>query len=73
MATRLYKIYPASSYNNLDLSKFTSNVVWNLANTEFIVEFIEQPHGNVSTLTHEEAIAITNGLDWTPKNLGSNL
>ena len=73
MATRLYKIYSASSYNNLDLSEFTSNVVWNLANTEFIVEFIEQPHGNVSTLTHEEARAITSGLDWIPEDLGSSL
>jgi hypothetical protein len=64
MATKLYKVYQASDYDGLDLSKFTSNVRWNNDNTEFIVEFKEQPINETGVLTHEQAVQIVSQLNW---------
>ena len=66
MATRLYKVYPSASINTIDASKVTTNIRWNLANTEFIVEFIEPPHGNTTTLSLDEARKLMQTEDWTP-------
>ena len=66
MATRLYKVYPSASINTIDASKVTSNIRWNLANTEFIVEFVEPPHGNTVTLSHSEAKKIMQTEEWAP-------
>ena len=64
MVTKLYKVYPARDYNSLDKSKFTSNIRWNVAKTEFIVEFLTRPHANTITLEHEEAVALVSTPEW---------
>ena len=64
MATRLYKVYPSSQYDSLDLNLFTSNIRWNLSGNEFIVEFIEPPHGNTSVLSLSEAQQLMQTEDW---------
>jgi hypothetical protein len=64
MVTKLYKVYPAREYDSLDKSKFTSNIRWNVANTEFIVEFLTRPHANTITLEHEEAVALVSTPEW---------
>lgn len=64
MATKIYKVYKASDYNSIDKSKVTSNIRWSLDGSQFIVEWTEEPPSNVSTLTHEEALALTSGPNW---------
>jgi len=59
-----YKIYNASEYDNLDLTLFYESIKWNLAETQFMVEFKQPPHGNTVTLTQEEARAIITGPEW---------
>ena len=66
MVTKLYKIYPSASINTIDTSNVTSNIRWNIANTEFIVEFLTPPHGNTVTLTHDEAAILMQNENWAP-------
>ena len=64
MATNKYKVYPASSYDSIDKSKIEPEVRWNLAGTEFIVEFAVEPHGNTVTLNREEARQLMTTSEW---------
>jgi len=64
MATKLYKVYPARDYDNLDSIKFTTNIRWSNDGSEFIVEFKEQPHGNTVVLTHQEAVDLMSTEEW---------
>lgn len=63
---RIYKVYPANEFDNIDKSKVSNHIRWNLANTEFIVEFIEPPHGNTIVLTHDEAKSLMQTEAWMP-------
>lgn len=65
MVTRLYKVYKASDYDSIDLSKVASNIRWNVDGTEFIVEFKEKPHGNTVVMTRDEAVILMNTDAWT--------
>lgn len=56
MKMKIYKIYPASQYDNLDLSLFHTNIEWKLDQTQFIVQFNNVPEDG-DYLTHEEALA----------------
>ncbi len=64
VGSKLYKVYPSASIDTIDTSKVTTNIRWNLADTEFIVEFIEPPHGNTSTLSHLEAQQLMQTEKW---------
>ena len=65
MVGNIYKVYKAEDYNSLDLSKFYSNIRWNLSDTEFIIEFREPPHGNTVTLSKEEANLLMGTEQWS--------
>lgn len=53
---KIYKLYPASEYENLDLTLFHENIEWKLDGSEFIVQFHNVPEDG-DYLTHEEALA----------------
>jgi hypothetical protein len=65
MATKLfYKKHPASDFDSLDLSKYTSNIRWRIDKTEFVVEFKVKPENETSLLNHEEAMQLVSGQEW---------
>lgn len=70
---RIYKVYKASDYDSIDLSKVSNNIRWNNDRSEFIVEFIEQPHGNTIVLTHDEAKALTQTEAWVDATIFEDL
>lgn len=64
MGIKKYKIYPSSSYGDLDLTKFEENIRWSLDNTKFIVEFINEPDNYDGVLTQPEARQIMITSEW---------
>lgn len=67
MGINKYKIYPSSSYDDLDLTKIEPGIRWNLSGTEFIVEFINEPDNYDGVLTQPEARQIMITPEWTEK------
>ena len=59
-----YKIYASEQYDALDKSLFTTNILWNLDKTEFLVEFKVKPKDEPSLLTRDEALAILSTSQW---------
>lgn len=68
MATELcYKIYSSEEYDSLDKSLFTTNILWNVDQTECLVEFKVKPKDEPSLLNHDEALAIVSTSAWYPE------
>lgn len=65
MVGNIYKVYNASEYDSLDLSRFYTNIRWSLDDSQFIVEFREVPHGNTVTLSKEEAVLLMGTDKWS--------
>lgn len=64
MGIKKYKIYPSASISTIDFTKVEEGIRWNFDNTEFIVEFIKEPHGNTVTLSYEETIELISQFPW---------
>ena len=62
-----YKIYASEEYDSLDISLFTTNIIWKVDQTEFLVEFKVKPKDEPSLLTHDEASAIRSTPEWCPE------
>jgi hypothetical protein len=66
----LYQLEDLSSVNWL---QFTQTVLWNIAGTEFVLEYKEEPADKTGVMTRDEAAAYTKTSDWDngePWNLG---
>jgi hypothetical protein len=67
MDTKLYRIYPAAEYGAVPENCYADQR-WNLALTEFIVEFKTTPINIEGTLNNEQASAIMVTAAWTDYN-----
>lgn len=66
---RIYKIYSATEYNNLDLNKFYTGVRWNLDRTKCILEYKVDPEDLTNVLNHSEALSIVRTADWSATDI----
>lgn len=61
---KIYKIYQASKYDDLDLSLFHTNIEWKLDQSQFIVQFHNVPEDE-DYLTHDEALVqVYQNIEW---------
>ena len=59
-----YKIYQKHELSNVPWNLFVQSVRWNLACTEFILEYNVEPEDKTGVLTRDEAAAYTKTSDW---------
>jgi len=59
-----YKIYKKEELVNVPWHLFMQNVRWNLAATEFILEYVNEPIDKTDVLSRDEAAAYTKNTDW---------
>ena len=59
-----YKIYHKHELSNVPWNLFVQSVRWNLACTEFILEYNVEPEDKTGVLTRDEAAAYTKTSDW---------
>ncbi len=59
-----YKIYQKHELSNVPWNLFVQSVRWNLACTEFILEYNLEPEDKTGVLTRDEAAAYTKTSDW---------
>ena len=59
-----YRIYQKSELANVPWHLFVQSVRWNLAATEFILEYVDEPADKTGVLTRDEAAAYTKNSEW---------
>ena len=59
-----YKIYLKEELSNVPWNLFVQSVRWNLACTEFILEYNVEPEDKTGVLTRDEAAAYTKTTEW---------
>jgi hypothetical protein len=67
-----YHLYTLEELPNVPWLLFRQTVLWNLAGTEFILEYKEEPADKTGVLTREEAAALSKTDEWqnNDPNLG---
>lgn len=61
---RIYTVFNTSDTDNIPIQKIANLIRYSVDGSQLIVEWTEDPPSNVSTLTHEEALALTSGPNW---------
>lgn len=59
-----YRIYQKSELPEVPWHLFVQSVRWNLAATEFILEYINEPADKTGVLSRDAAAAYTKNSDW---------
>lgn len=59
-----YRIYQKSELPEVPWHLFVQSVRWNLAATEFILEYVDEPADKTGVMTRNEAAAYTKNSDW---------
>lgn len=65
MGIRIYRVVPAEDVDTLS-HPITTNVIYNVALTEALVEFVETPPPGLETLTQTEAKKLRDTNEWKP-------
>lgn len=65
MGIRIYRVVPAEDVDTLSYP-ITTNVIYNVANTEALIEFVETPPNGLTTLTQTEAKNLIGTEEWKP-------
>jgi len=63
-----YRIYLKEELSNVPWNLFVQSVRWNLACTEFILEYNVEPEDKTGVLTRDEAAAYTKTDEWQNNN-----
>ena len=59
-----YRIYQKSELPEVPWHLFVQRVRWNLAATEFILEYVDEPADKTGVMTRDEAAAYTKNSEW---------
>jgi hypothetical protein len=59
-----YRIYKKEELSNVPWGLFVQSVRWNLAASEFILEYVHEPADKTGVLTRDEAAAYTKNEAW---------
>ena len=59
-----YRIYQTYELSAVQWQLFKQSVRWNLAATEFILEYVDEPADKTGVMTRDEAAAYTKNSEW---------
>ena len=62
-----YHLYTLTELPSVPWSLFKQTLLWNLAGTEFILEYKEEPADKTGVLTRDEAAILSKSEDWSPR------
>jgi hypothetical protein len=63
-----YHLYTLSELPTISWPLFKQTLLWNLAGTEFILEYKEEPVDKTNVLTRDEAAALSKTDEWQNNN-----
>lgn len=62
-----YHLYTLAELPNVSWNLFKQTLIWNLAGTEFILEYKQEPADKTGVLTRDEAALLSKSEDWSPR------
>jgi hypothetical protein len=62
-----YHLYTLAELPSVPWNLFKQTLIWNLAGTEFILEYKEEPADKTGVLTRDEAAILSKSEDWSPR------
>jgi hypothetical protein len=62
-----YHLYTLAELPTVPWNLFKQTLIWNLAGTEFILEYKEEPADKTGVLTRDEAALLSKSEDWSPR------
>lgn len=62
-----YHLYTLAELPSVPWNLFKQTLIWNLAGTEFILEYKEEPADKTGVLTRDEAAVLSKSEDWSPR------
>ena len=62
-----YHLYTLAELPSVAWPLFKQTLIWNLAGTEFILEYKEEPADKTGVLTRDEAALLSKSEDWSPR------
>ena len=62
-----YHLYTLAELPNVSWPLFKQTLIWNLAGTEFILEYKEEPADKTGVLTRDDAAILSKSEDWSPR------
>lgn len=65
--TYWYHFYTLAELPSVPWNLFKQTLIWNLAGTEFILEYKEEPADKTGVLTRDEAALLSKSEDWSPR------
>lgn len=68
-----YRIYQTHELSSVQWQLFKQSVRWNLAATEFILEYVDEPADKTGVMTRDEAAAYTKNPEWETYEPWANL
>lgn len=68
-----YHVYHKDQLPNVPWNLYQQFVRWNLAATEFILEYKHEPADKTGVLTRDEAAAYTKNTDWEVYDIYPNV
>ncbi len=65
--TYWYHLYTLAELPSVPWNLFKQTLIWNLAGTEFILEYKEEPADKNGVLTRDEAAVLSKSEEWSPR------
>jgi hypothetical protein len=65
--TYWYHLYSLAELPRVPWNLFKQTLIWNLAGTEFILEYKEEPADKTGVLTRDEAAILSKSEEWSPR------
>jgi hypothetical protein len=65
--TYWYHLYTLTELPSVAWPLFKQTLIWNLAGTEFILEYKEEPADKTGVLTRDDAAILSKSEDWSPR------
>jgi hypothetical protein len=62
-----YHLYTLAELPSVAWPLFKQTLIWNLAGTEFILEYKEEPADKTGVLTRDDAAILSKSEDWSPR------
>lgn len=63
---RIYTVYNTSDVNDVPIQKIANYIRYSLDGTQLIVEWIDTPPSEVTTIDHQTALNLITTPEWTP-------
>ena len=65
--TYWYHLYSLAELPSVPWNLFKQTLIWNLAGTEFILEYKEEPADKTGVLNRDEAAVLSKSEEWSPR------